>query len=507
MDKLGKNMVKWRKCFARAACVDGRRHARGDICMEQRRQTILIADDSQLSRSVLSDILSSHYHTLEAENGIQVLDLLQQQEGRIDLLVLDLVMPKINGFQVLEAMAQRDWLKNFPVLVIAGEGGNDQIEQAYALGADDHIRHPFSAPIVRQRVTCNLLLYEKELAHGCLRPWREWSQLPSDRTMKLLEHEWTKFRFFSSLSREIQFEYSAPSDTLKISERSASYLGVDTLQVSLSPGSLLYQVIRPEDVEALTQLLEHSTPDDPVVEYPCSIQVKGERRWGKIVSMAIWAGGRHPEYQGAIGKFVDTHEEHSRIQALERIASHDGLTGLLNRNTVSHRVDELLREHPEKNFALAVVDLDHFKEANDQYGHLFGDQVLKHVADKLRKSIRNTDLAARVGGDEFLLFMGYADQVYAQVDRVFHSLRGSFQSFPISVSMGVARSSINGGRDYQTLFSQADRALYAAKWKGRDCYCFYDDSMEHMSSVLSPIESDTEQTSQDGKKEEHRHVL
>ena len=103
--------------------------------------------------------------------------------------------------------------------------------------------------------------------------------------------------------------------------------------------------------------------------------------------------------------------------------------------------------------------------------------------------------------------MGYADQVYAQVDRVFHSLRGSFQSFPISVSMGVARSSINGGRDYQTLFSQADRALYAAKWKGRDCYCFYDDSMEHMSSVLSPIESDTEQTSQDGKKEEHRHVL
>ncbi|MEA4933383.1 MAG: GGDEF domain-containing protein, partial [Lawsonibacter sp.] len=186
---------------------------------------------------------------------------------------------------------------------------------------------------------------------------------------------------------------------------------------------------------------------------------------------------------------VDIHEEHNRIKTLERIAAHDGLTGLLNREGAQKRIGALLTEHQDRNYALVVVDLDNFKNANDQYGHLFGDQVLKQVADKLRKSIRSSDLAARVGGDEFLVFMEYTDQVQAQADRIFDSLLGEYEGFPISVSMGIAQSpGAEGG--YEVLFRRADQALYAAKRNGRKRYYFYNDSMREMLSVLSPIESD-----------------
>ena len=458
--------------------------------MEQYRQSIMIADEREISRSVLVDILGSDYEIVEAENGAQVLDLLNERGGAIDLLMLGVAMPRVNGYQVLTELKTRGWLEKIPVIMIVGEDRLDQVERAYRMGADDHVHPPFNARVIRQRVACNLMLYAREKEWGCIRPWRTWIEAPSDRTINLLEREWKKHQFFASLSREIQFEYIAQTDTLRISNWGADYLGLDRTEIRLGQSDALYEVTDPRDVEAVRRRLRASTPEDPEVEYHCSILVKGERRWGKILAMSLWSSSQPPEYVGAVGKFVDTHEEHSRIQVLERLASHDGLTGLLNRDTVSRQIDTLLETYPEKKYALAVVDLDYFKEANDKHGHLFGDQVLKFVADKLRKSIRSTDLAARVGGDEFLVFMEYTDQVHPQVDRVFRSLSGSFGEFQISVSMGIARSPMHMGEGYQVLFRRADQALYAAKRKGRNCYCFYDETMRDLLSVLSPIESD-----------------
>ena len=458
--------------------------------MKQQTPTIMIVDDKELDRAVLADILGGDYQIVEADSGAQALNLLQERGGQIHLMLLDVTMSNVNGYQVLEQMKEQGWLERIPVVMLVGENRMDQVERAYRMGADDHIQAPFNGRIIRQRVACNLMLYAREKEWNCIRPWRKWIEAPSDRTMRLLEKEWTKYRFFASLSREIQFEYESDSDTLKISDWSANYLGLDRADVSPSRGDILYQVVDREDVERVCELLRGTTPEEPEIEYSCAIRVKGEQRWGKLLAMALWSEGQPPTYDGAIGKFVDTHEEHNRIKVLERIASHDGLTGLLNRDSVSQQVNRLLESYPEKTYALAVIDLDHFKEANDKYGHLFGDNVLKFVAEKLRKSIRSTDLAARVGGDEFLLFMEYTDQVYNQVERIFHSLSGHYEEFPISVSMGVARSDLNLG-GYEVLFRRADRALYEAKRQGRNCYCFYDDSMKDMRSVLSPIESDS----------------
>ena len=113
----------------------------------------------------------------------------------------------------------------------------------------------------------------------------------------------------------------------------------------------------------------------------------------------------------------------------------------------------------------------------------------EYLAEAETLKQRYEALAARVGGDEFLVFMEYTDQIQAQAERIFRALSGEFQGLPLSVSMGLARSEkADGG--YDMLFRRADQALYAAKRRGRSRYCFYDDSMRDMLSVLSPIESD-----------------
>ena len=132
-----------------------------------------------------------------------------------------------------------------------------------------------------------------------------------------------------------------------------------------------------------------------------------------------------------------------------------------------------------RNYALIFFDLDNFKQANDVYGHRFGDEVLEYIADTIRKNIRSSDIAARMGGDEFIVFMGYKGNVEPLIKRIFASLTGEFKGFPIKVSMGVALhdSSIT---EYNTLFEMADKAAYSIKRSGKNSYRFYDDSLKNV---------------------------
>ena len=109
------------------------------------------------------------------------------------------------------------------------------------------------------------------------------------------------------------------------------------------------------------------------------------------------------------------------------------------------------------------------------------------IRDRLMKNIRKEDIAARVGGDEFMVFTEYTDNFEPQASRIFRTLTDYYENFRISVSMGVATYPENG-KDYEQLFHCADQALYASKRGGRNQFKFYDDSMRGMLSVLSPID-------------------
>ena len=130
-------------------------------CMEY-QETILIVDDSALNRMVLIEILGKENYTfLEAENGQQAVELLDCHP-EVDLLLLDITMPEIDGFGVLEAMNQYHWIEETPVIMISAEDSYTFVERAYDLGASDYITRPFDARVVCRRVSNTLMLYAKQ---------------------------------------------------------------------------------------------------------------------------------------------------------------------------------------------------------------------------------------------------------------------------------------------------------------------------------------------------------
>ena len=162
-------------------------------------------------------------------------------------------------------------------------------------------------------------------------------------------------------------------------------------------------------------------------------------------------------------------------ESLQRMALMDELTELSNRRAFELEVTRNIARHRRSGraFAVAIVDVDHFKSVNDRHGHDAGDRVLQRVAEVLRRSVREGDLVARVGGEEFALFLSDLDpstacrRLEATLDRLRHTVILSERS--VTASVGFAHSQdFDPSIDYEALYKRADLALYRAKADGRD---------------------------------------
>lgn len=667
------------------------------------RKKILIVDDNEMNRAILSDMLGSDFDIIEAGNGEEAICILHKQELDISLMLLDIVMPVLDGFETLEVMKKHEWIYNIPIIMISAETSKGIMQKAYDMGVLDFITRPFDATIVRRRVQSTMLIttkqkeleklvinqiYEKEkgnklmiaiLSHlvefrngesgmhvlhirmitelllralikktskygissqdislicnaaalhdigkilipeailnkpskltkeefGIMKEHSEkgadilkgldvdqseplikagyeicrWhherydgngypdklkgDEIPitaqivaiadvydaltnkrvykkaytheeaikmikngecgvfnpelletfmevsddikinlgsnllinytkgevvesvskmtygdrnrvSERTLTLLEHERTKYKFFAELSQEVQFEYVENPEMIQISEWGANYLKVDELIYNPKEDRLGKEIFVSDDFEEMLNMFRNTTKENPNTTCTYMLTFDNKQRWCKIIARSMWEKSDNGEdkYVGAIGKIVDINDSMEEMNLLQKKATHDSLTGLLNHATAKVMITNLISKGKE-NYVLCLFDLDHFKQANDTYGHLFGDEVLKCVSDTLKECIRNDDISARMGGDEFLICMSYKDKdkLPEQINRIYSNICTDYKNFTISISMGISYMSKCEGT-YDKLFDMADKALYDVKRHGRGSYKF-----------------------------------
>ena len=134
--------------------------------MSDEKKKILIVDDSEFNRALLADILFPDFDIIEAQNGLEAITILREKEMNIALMLLDIVMPEMDGFEVLAMMNKMGWIKTVNVIMISAESGGAYIDRAYDLGAIDYISRPFDERTVKHRVTSSFLLSlkQKEMA-------------------------------------------------------------------------------------------------------------------------------------------------------------------------------------------------------------------------------------------------------------------------------------------------------------------------------------------------------
>ena len=126
------------------------------------RKKLLIADDSEMNRAILANMLEQDFEIMEVSDGKEALAALQIYRKDLSALLLDIVMPGMDGFQVLEEMKQRQWLEDVPTVMISAETGSSYIDQAFELGAADYINRPFATGIIRRRIINTILLHTKK---------------------------------------------------------------------------------------------------------------------------------------------------------------------------------------------------------------------------------------------------------------------------------------------------------------------------------------------------------
>ncbi len=184
-----------------------------------------------------------------------------------------------------------------------------------------------------------------------------------------------------------------------------------------------------------------------------------------------------------VGRTINIDKERKEYEKLLQKSQRDPLTSLYNRNATKEKIESLFNNGKAEDKKVVhnfmIIDIDNFKQANDVWGHLFGDILLENFAKKLEEILDSTDIAGRIGGDEFVVLqqgMNGIDDIEATAKAICEMskryLKGMMVDKEITVSIGIATYP-KDGKDYDTLYMKADKALYYAKAQGKDQYAFY----------------------------------
>ena len=274
---------------------------------------------------------------------------------------------------------------------------------------------------------------------------------------------------------DIIFEWDIREDRLKFSPNWKKRFGYDAEKISSRiPQS---RNIHEEDMPAFIKIMEDTAKGVPYSETEFRIADSRQvYQWSRIRATTQYDGEGNPIK--AVGVIIDIDEEKKQKQKLIEQAQHDSLTGLYNKAAMNALVEQNMQIPLSGFHALLMIDLDHFKQVNDCYGHFCGDGLLFRVAEVLRKQAGPADFVGRIGGDEFLMFLPEVTGEKAVRERAgrileeIHSITPEGGKIPITCSIGAAmcRGSFT---DYYVLYQCADQALYQRKKEGRAGISFF----------------------------------
>ncbi|MBD1875694.1 EAL domain-containing protein [Nodosilinea sp. FACHB-131] len=290
--------------------------------------------------------------------------------------------------------------------------------------------------------------------------------------------------------------------------------GVDGIYLYVSPSVEWLLGYSPEDLIGLQpRSLVHS---DDLVNYQMHLQTSPTRRASNPTPVVyrmrhrqghyIWLETFTRSIVDSTGVVVqlqtasrDVTDQVRLRRQLEHDACHDSLTGLPNRKQLQERLEMALkRSHHQSQyrFALLFLDIDHFKVVNDSLGHLIGDELLMEVASRLKALLRPTDLAVRLGGDEFIVLLediGHFEMAQAMAEQLLETLRQPFQLSSHQMFATVSLGLVMGDARYQSaleLIRDADTAMYRAKAGGRDSYQTFDSGMHDRAIARLTFETE-----------------
>ena len=465
--------------------LDGSRKSMQGLVVTAR---VLIVDDIPTNVRLLEARLTAEYYeVVTANSGAQALEICQSQD--VDIVLLDVMMPEMDGFEVCRRLKANPKTHHLPVLMITALDQPSDRVQGLDAGADDFLSKPVDDMQLMARVKSLVRL--KSLTDELRARALTGQQIAIEDALRAMD----------SISASGGNILIIDTDR-RHAERIQSYLTPDhQVDILTEPADAVFQVTGANYELALVSMALDGF--DPL--RVCSqVRTVDHSRNLPIILMADAAD--KPRVVRAldlgvndfISRPVDRNELMARVRTQIRrhryamelresvnntmaLAVTDELTGLYNRRYFDRHLNVMLGKAHEqdRDMALMILDIDHFKAVNDNHGHDIGDAVLREFAARVKRNIRGVDLACRFGGEEFVVLMPDTDtaQAEAVAERVRQSMAEKpFEvatARPLSVTVSVGVSIRESQADTpEGLIKRADVALYRAKREGRNRVIF-----------------------------------
>ena len=417
-----------------------------------KNQTILIVDDEPLNIAVVAEILEERYHLLVATNGEKALQIVFS-DIKPDLILLDIIMPGMNGFEVAEKIKENPESSNIPIIFLTAKYDSESIVKGLGLGAVDYLSKPFQKEELLVRIKNTLQTFNLRNALN------------------------------RALEKSQQYIKTIQSQ-MELIDKNIIYSSTD-LEGNITEVSNAFCKISGFSKE---QLLGKN---HRIVRHPDMPEQKFAKLWQTILNGETWHGEIKNRRKKGGEYWIDTmiyprvDERDERVgytaishditdkKRVEELSVTDQLPRLHNRmflETSFHREINRAKRYKYP-FSVIMVDIDYFKEVNDTYGHDIGDNVLIMISELLANNIRETDILGRWGGEEFLVICPHTHISDAKV--LAEKLRSGVAIYPLNVvgtkscSFGVSEFDLED-EGYKEVVKRADEALYRAKRNGRN---------------------------------------
>ncbi len=447
---------------------------------------VLIVDDVFANVRLLEARLTAEYFTvITALSGPQALDICER--GECDVVLLDVMMPGMDGYEVCRRLKSAPQTAHLPVVMVTAlDSPSDRLTGLQA-GADDFLTKPINelALLTRVRSLARLKHLTDELrarasgTQGLGLPDPLSLAAAEDgqngRILLVEDRANAADRLSAALKQHHVVEIEAHAHNVV---RQVQEVGYDVAIISLGlndadPLRLISQIRSDNASRNLPVLVLAEAIDDPLVTRAIDMGVND------YLIRPIDRNELIARVTTQIRKWRYQERLRENLRASMELAIVDPLTKLHNRRFLHSQLQSLLADDSARGAAvsLLVLDLDHFKLINDQHGHDVGDEVLRECAERLRQAVRGIDIVARFGGEEFVVAMPDTEPFAAQ--RVAERIRFSIDTKPfvvangskslrVTASIGVATASPTL-RSGDSLFKIADNAMYEAKRAGRNC--------------------------------------
>ncbi|HZT25615.1 MAG TPA: PleD family two-component system response regulator [Pseudolabrys sp.] len=446
---------------------------------------VLVVDDVPANVKLLEARLSAEYFdVITAYSGREALTICERAE--CDIVLLDVMMPDMDGFEVCRKLKSNPVTHHIPVVMVTALDQSSDRVKGLEAGADDFLTKPVTdvALVSRVRSLARLKMVTDELRMRALTSKEIGMQSPEraavaetgrDGRVLIVDDRQSSYeRIVATLAAEHSVEVeSNPSEALFHAAEGDYELVIVSLGLQNFDGLRLCSQIRSLERTRNIPILAVAEADSN------QRLVRGlEIGVNDYLIRPIDRNEMLARVRTQIKKKRYTERLRDNVQASIEMAITDALTGLFNRRYMETHLATLVEQAASrgKPLALLILDIDYFKAINDGYGHDAGDDVLREFALRIRKSIRNIDLACRYGGEEFVIVMPETDMAVATMvaERIRRRIAGEpfviqqgVRNLDVTISVGIA--AFDGAKDTAAaVLKRADTALYRAKRDGRN---------------------------------------